>query len=241
MHPTLSRWRSGVRCIQFYNSRILTWHLIVVSEQLVRLQLAQEVEEGEQDYVADLEESQADDHPSVVILNGLRLEDDQCVIPTSISKYSHIDRCRLGADLQRISRLWDCIQHPSRLLRWSNVQITYAVASRIGLNFKSSACLKRASLDNEMQRLSPMALHPTNLRISHSTFLRPTSLRFLFSSQTSGNTSFGSEKDEHMTHFMKCASTFAFAPTFSSERTNIRGESATTPAPIPQSINVKLR
>lgn len=93
MRPTLSRWRSGVRCTYFHNSRILTWHLIVVSEQLVRLQLAQEVEEGEQDYVADLEESQADDHPSVVVLNGLRLEDDQCVTLTSIYKYSDIDRC----------------------------------------------------------------------------------------------------------------------------------------------------
>jgi len=84
MHPTLSRWRSGIRHTLFYNSCILTWHSIVVSEQLVRLQLAQEVEEGEQDYLVDLEGSQADDHPSVVILNGLRLEDDQCV-------YSHLD------------------------------------------------------------------------------------------------------------------------------------------------------
>lgn len=51
----------------------------MVSEQLVRLQLAQEVDEEDQDYVADLEGSPADDHPSVVILNGLRLEDDQFV------------------------------------------------------------------------------------------------------------------------------------------------------------------
>ena len=53
----------------------------MVSEQLVRLRLAQEVEEVEQDYVADVEASQADDHPSMVVLNGLRLEDDQCVDP----------------------------------------------------------------------------------------------------------------------------------------------------------------
>ena len=36
---------------------------------------------------------------------------------------------------------------------------------------------------------------PSNLRASHSTFLRPTSSRYLFSSQTSRNTSFGSERD----------------------------------------------
>jgi len=51
----------------------------VVSEQLVRLKLAQEVEEEAQEDDAGVEGLLDDDHPSVVILNGLRLEDDQCV------------------------------------------------------------------------------------------------------------------------------------------------------------------
>jgi len=61
----------------------------VVSEQLVRLKLAQEVEEEEQDYNADVEGSLGDDHPSVVILNGLRLEEDQYVhsYPIPICRY----------------------------------------------------------------------------------------------------------------------------------------------------------
>jgi hypothetical protein len=210
----------------------------VVSEQLVRLQLAQEVEQEEQDDTADLEGSLADDHPSMVILNGLRLEDDQCACLTPICRYRDIDRFRLGAGLRRISRLWDCIQRRNRLPPWSNVQITCAAALQIGLSFKSSSCRKHASLDNETQRLSRMVLHPTNLRTSHSTFRRPTSFGFRSSIETYGNSSFGSEKDEHTTPFMKCASTFVFAPTFSSEKTNIRGESARTRAPIPQSTNV---
>jgi len=238
MHPTLSRWRSGIRETYFYNPRILTWHLIVVLEQLVHLQLAQEVEQGEQDDTADLEGSLADNHPSVVVLNGLRLEDDQCAILTSICGYCDIDRFGLGAGSQRISRFWGCIQRQNKLPPWSNVQITCAAALQIGLSFKSSSCWKHASLDNETQRLSQMVLHPTNLRTSHSTFRCPTSFGFLSSIQTYGNSSFGSEKDEHTTPFMKCASTFVFAPTFSSEKTNIRRESARTCAPIPQSTNV---
>lgn len=51
----------------------------MVSEQLVWLKVAQEVEEEAQDYNAGVEESLADDHPSVVILNRLQLEDDQYV------------------------------------------------------------------------------------------------------------------------------------------------------------------
>jgi hypothetical protein len=49
----------------------------VVSEQLVRLQLAQEAEEGDRELDMGMQGSLADNHPSVVILNGLRLEDDQ--------------------------------------------------------------------------------------------------------------------------------------------------------------------
>ena len=52
----------------------------VVSEQLVRLQLAQEVEAEDQELVdVDIDGLVAGDHPSVVILNGLRIEDVQCV------------------------------------------------------------------------------------------------------------------------------------------------------------------
>ena len=58
---------------------ILTRDRLVVSEQLVRLKLAQEVEEGEQGDNAGVEGLPGDDHPSVVILNGLRLEDDQYI------------------------------------------------------------------------------------------------------------------------------------------------------------------
>jgi len=58
---------------------MLTWCSTVVSEQLVRLQLAQEVDEGEDELDAGIEGSLAGDHPSVVILNGLGIEDTQCV------------------------------------------------------------------------------------------------------------------------------------------------------------------
>jgi len=49
----------------------------VVSEQLVRLQIAQEVEEEDQELDVGIEGSPVDDHPSVVILSGLRIEDAQ--------------------------------------------------------------------------------------------------------------------------------------------------------------------
>jgi hypothetical protein len=58
---------------------MLTWHSIVVSEQMVRLQLAQEVDKEADELDVGVERSLADDHPSVVILNGLRIEDAQCV------------------------------------------------------------------------------------------------------------------------------------------------------------------
>jgi hypothetical protein len=50
----------------------------VVSEQIVRLQLAQEVEAGEGLDVG-IDGSLTDDHLSVMILNGLQIEDDQYV------------------------------------------------------------------------------------------------------------------------------------------------------------------
>ena len=55
----------------------------MVSEQLVRLKIAQEVEEEHQELDVGIEGSSVDDHPSVVILNGLRIEDAQCVTLTS--------------------------------------------------------------------------------------------------------------------------------------------------------------
>ena len=55
------------------------WHSTVVSEQLVRLQLAQEVDEGDDELGVAIEGFSAGDHPSVVILNGLGIEDAQCV------------------------------------------------------------------------------------------------------------------------------------------------------------------
>jgi hypothetical protein len=58
---------------------MLTWCSIVVSEQLVRLQLAQEVDEGENVLDAGIDGLSTDDHPTVVILNGLQIEDVQCV------------------------------------------------------------------------------------------------------------------------------------------------------------------
>ena len=62
----------------------------MVSEQLVQLKLAQEVEEGVQDNTGGVE-GLSDDHPSVVILNGLRLEDDQSVF-LLLHQSANIDR-----------------------------------------------------------------------------------------------------------------------------------------------------
>jgi len=83
---------------------MLTWHSKVVSEHLVQLQLAQEVEQGEQELNVGIEGLSVDDHPSVVILNGLRLEDDQYVC-FCLDFCSDIDRNSLGGALQRISKL----------------------------------------------------------------------------------------------------------------------------------------
>ena len=141
----------------------------------------------------------------------------------------------------RISRPWGCIQHRNKLPRLLSVQITYAVASRIGLNSRSGACRKHGSVDNGTQWRNQTASHPTNPRISHSTCRRPTSFRYLFSSQSSGRMSYDSEKAEPTMLFMKCASTSAFAVTFSTRRRNMLVESGTTLVPIPQSRNVKQR
>ena len=46
---------------------------------MVRLQLAQEVDKEADELDVGIERSLADDHPSVVVLNGLQLEDAQCI------------------------------------------------------------------------------------------------------------------------------------------------------------------
>jgi hypothetical protein len=51
----------------------------VVSEQLVQLQLTQEAEAEDQELDVNVEGLAVDDHPSVVVLNGLHIEDIQCV------------------------------------------------------------------------------------------------------------------------------------------------------------------
>lgn len=48
--------------------------ILVVSERSVRLQLAQEVAATEQ---AEYEDSSQGEHPTVVIVNGLAVEEDQ--------------------------------------------------------------------------------------------------------------------------------------------------------------------
>ena len=85
----------------------------MVSEQLVRLQLAQEVEEEEGLDVGGVDGSSADDHPSVVILNGIQIEDDQYVC-LSLDLWTCVDWVCLEGDLQRISKIWGCTRHPSK-------------------------------------------------------------------------------------------------------------------------------
>jgi hypothetical protein len=74
----------------------------VVSEQIVRLQLAQEVEAGE-GLDAGKDVSSTDDHPSVMILNGLQIEEDQYVF-FYIDVWTSIDfrwrRWRLAEDFK---------------------------------------------------------------------------------------------------------------------------------------------
>jgi len=56
-----------------------------------------------------VEGSVADDHPSVVVLNGLQIEDVQYVCLCRDS-WPHIDQYCLGSDSLRISKLWGCIR-----------------------------------------------------------------------------------------------------------------------------------
>jgi CRISPR/Cas system CMR-associated protein Cmr5 small subunit len=61
----------------------MTWHFAGVSEYLVWLKLAEEVEEEEQEVNTGINASSGDDHPSVVILNGLHL-----------GVYAYLSMCR---------------------------------------------------------------------------------------------------------------------------------------------------
>ena len=80
MRPIPSRQRSSVSRIYFYHPFMMTtWHFLVISEHLVQMKLAEEVEEREQEANVGIDASSDEDHPSVVILNGLRLEEDQYV------------------------------------------------------------------------------------------------------------------------------------------------------------------
>jgi hypothetical protein len=75
------------------------------------MKLAEEVEEREWDVGVDA--SSEDDHPSVVILNGLHLKEDQCVyLPFNVC--IDIDWNCLGDDLQKTSKNWACTRHPSK-------------------------------------------------------------------------------------------------------------------------------
>ena len=69
----------------------------MVSEHLVRLQRAKEVEDEEYEVNASIDTASEDAHPSVVVLNGPRLEDDQYVC-ISVNAWIVIDRCSLGGD-----------------------------------------------------------------------------------------------------------------------------------------------
>ena len=81
-----------------------------ISEHLVWMKLAEEVEES---WDASIDASSEEDHPSVVILNGLHLEDDQYV-PLLLNAWMGIDWKRLGGDWPWTSNGWGCIQHPSK-------------------------------------------------------------------------------------------------------------------------------
>jgi hypothetical protein len=98
----------------------------VVLEQLVRLQLTQEVEVEDQELDVDIEGSAAGDHPSVVILNGLQIEDVQYVYLLP-NYWPHIHQYCLGGDFLSMSKLWGCTQHPSKLPHWPSVLTTCAV------------------------------------------------------------------------------------------------------------------
>jgi len=111
MHPIPSKQKNAVRTIDFDCFLLIMRHPIGISEHLVRMKLAEEVEE--RDWDASIDASSEEDHPSVLILNGLHLEDDQYV-PLPLSAWMSIDWKRLGGDLPWTLKGWGCIQHPSK-------------------------------------------------------------------------------------------------------------------------------
>ena len=89
---------------------LITCHL-GISEHLVQMKLAEEVEE--RDWDMSIDASSDEDHPSVVILNGLHLEDDQYV-SLSLNALVGIDWKHLGGDSQKTLKGWGCIQRLSK-------------------------------------------------------------------------------------------------------------------------------
>jgi len=111
MHPIPSRQKNTVRIIDFDCFLLIMHGPLGISEHLVWMKLAEEVEE--RDWDASIDASSEEDHLSVVILNGLHLEDDQYV-PLLLNAQMSIDWRHLGGDLRWTSKDWGCIQHPSK-------------------------------------------------------------------------------------------------------------------------------
>jgi len=115
--------------------------------------------------------------------------------------------------LLKISGLWGSIQHLSKSPRWLKIQTTYAAALRIRLKFKNSACQKRLSGNNRMQR--PSQMHRTLQTPGHPA---PSSIILQVSNTSLEARAPGIQvmtpKGASMMCFMKCASTFVFEPTF---------------------------
>ena len=76
MPPTPSRQRNKVNRSSLYQCLMMMWYLAIL-EHLVQIKLAKEIEERERDVGMDIVSEE--DHPLVVILNGLHLEDEQYV------------------------------------------------------------------------------------------------------------------------------------------------------------------
>ena len=180
-----------------------------------------------------------EDHPLVVILNGLHLEDEQYVC-LSLNLWIAINNY-LGGDSQRISKHWGCIQHPSKWSPWLNVQIICLIVSQIGSQFRNGICQRCAFHDNKMQSLTQKALHPTNPRTYPSTSHLSTNSEHLFSNQSSACMNYDCMRGKPMMLCMKCVNIFTFAPTSTIRRTNTCGVSGTIPMPIWWLTNVKRK
>jgi len=96
-----------------------------------------------------------EDHPSVVILNGLHLEYEQYVY---LSLYLWIDiDSYVGGDLQRISKHWGCIQCPSKWPSWLNIRTVCVIVLQIGLQSRNGTCWRHACCNSRMQSIIRMA------------------------------------------------------------------------------------